>query len=242
MVLYSGSMARARREVTSRGTGAAAHLGINLGEYDARIRTFIPDYQTMIDNAAFALQVTSRRRAPVVVDLGIGTGALAAQCLSRIPAARFIGVDEDADMLAAARTRLGRALRSTLHGSFESVDLPACDALVASLSLHHVPTPERRLALFQRLRSVLRPGGVLISADCYPASNRRAAAVDRAAWIAHLEASYAPPVARGYLRAWAREDHYALLAGELETLHRAGFTADVAARHGAFAVVVATCQ
>src|SRR5689334_8160288 len=95
MVLYSGCMARARREVTSTGTGAAAHLGIDLAEYDARIRTFIPDYQTMIDTAAFALQITVRRRTPVVVDLGTGTGALAAQCLSRIPGARIIGVDED---------------------------------------------------------------------------------------------------------------------------------------------------
>ena len=235
-------MSRVRREVTKRGTGAAAHLGIDLDEYDARIRTFIPDYQTMIDTAAFALQVTVRRRAPVVIDLGIGTGALAARCLARIPAARIIGVDEDAGMLAAARTRLGLALRSTLHGSFETLDLPACDAIVASLSLHHVPTPDRRLQLFQRLRSALRHGGVLIAADCYPASNARAAAVDRAAWVAHLEQSYAPPVARAYLRTWAREDHYALLADELETLRRAGFCTDIPARRGPFAVVVASNQ
>jgi len=218
--------------------GAAAHLGIDLADYDAKIRTFIPDYETMIDLAAFALQVTARRRAPIVVDLGIGTGALAERCLARIPAARIVGVDEDDAMITAARRRLGRGLRSVIHGSFETLDLPQCDAMVASLSLHHVPTPERRLALFRRLHAALRPGGVLISADCYPEGNARLAAVDRAAWLRHLEMSYSPPVARQYLRAWAKEDHYARLVDELDTLRHAGFAVNIPARRGTFAVVV----
>src|SRR5215217_3110724 len=76
MPLYSGSMAQQVRDVTSGGTGAAAHLGIDLVEYDARIRTFIPDYETMIEIAASALHMAVTRKAPTVVDLGIGTGAL----------------------------------------------------------------------------------------------------------------------------------------------------------------------
>ena len=231
-------MARAAGEVTNAGTGAAAHLGIDLAEYDAKIRTFIPDYETMIDFAAFALQVTARRRTPVVVDLGIGNGALSERCLARIPAARIVGVDEDDVMIAAARRRLGRGLRSVIHGSFETVELPPCDAIVASLALHHVPTPERRLTLFRRLHAALRPGGVLISADCYPEANARLAAVDRAAWLKHLELSYSPTIARQYLRAWAKEDHYARLIDELDTLRHAGFAVNIPARRGTFAVVL----
>jgi tRNA (cmo5U34)-methyltransferase len=233
-------MARAAGGGKNGVAGAAAHLGIDLAEYDAKIRTFIPDYETMIDLAAFALQVTARRRAPVVVDLGIGTGALAERCLARIPAARIVGVDEDDAMIAAARRRLGRGLRSVVHGSFETVDLPACDAIVASLSLHHVPTPERRLALFRRLHAALRPDGVLISADCYPETNARLAAADRATWMKHLESSYAPSVARQYLRTWAKEDHYALLVDEIDTLRRAGFAVNIPSRRGTFAVLVAS--
>src|SRR5215217_7477628 len=75
MPLYSGSMARLARDVTKGGTGAAAHLGIDLAEYDARIRTFIPDYETMIEIAASTLRAMVRRENPLVVDLGIGTGA-----------------------------------------------------------------------------------------------------------------------------------------------------------------------
>lgn len=217
----------------------ASHLGIDLREYDARIRTFIPGYDSMLKDAAAALATAVRSGSPLVVDLGIGTGALADACRQVLPGARFVGIDEDADMLAAARARLGRTLTSVVHDSFERAALPRCDAAVASLALHHIPTPARRLRLFRRLHAALRPGGVLVSADCHPSSAPRLAAADRAAWIAHLETSYTLPIARRYLRAWARQDHYVALTDEIALLQRAGFTVDVRARRGTFAVILA---
>jgi tRNA (cmo5U34)-methyltransferase len=220
--------------------GATSHLGIDLGEYDSRIRTFIPGYTILHDTIASTLAVTVRRTTPAVLELGIGTGALAARCLEACPLARFAGVDEDRSMLDAARVRLGGRLHAALEGSFESLDLPRCDAIVACLALHHVPPGPRRRRLFRRLRRALRPGGVLISADCFPAGNPRIAAADRAAWIAHLEQTYTPQEVRGFFRRWAREDHYVPLSDELATLQRAGFRADVAMRRGTFAVIAAS--
>jgi len=217
----------------------AAHLGIDLAEYDARIRTFIPHYETMLATAAATLRATVRTRAPLIVDLGIGTGALAAACLEAVPRARILGIDEDAGMLAAARDRLGSRLRTAVHDSFERAAIPRCDAVVASLALHHIPTPARRLRLFRRLRAALGPGGVLVSADCHPSSDPRLAARARDAWVAHLEASYSSAAARRYLRTWAHEDYYVALNDELALLRRAGFAADVTGRFGAFAVIAA---
>ena len=218
----------------------AAHLGIDLREYDARIRTFIPGYEEMLEIAAVALKATVTTRTPMVVDLGIGTGALADACLTHVPGARVIGIDEDEAMLAAARARLGQRLTSTVHDSFERAAIPRCDAVVASLALHHIPTRPRRLRLFRRIRAALRPGGVLVSVDCHPPSQARLAALGRAAWLTHLEASYTPSAARRYLRTWAREDHYATLPDETATLERAGFRVNVTDRRGAFAVIVAS--
>lgn len=217
----------------------AAHLGIDLREYDARIRTFIPGYETMLGLGAEALRTTVHGPAPVVVDLGIGTGALAHACLALVPRARIVGIDEDEGMLAAARARLGRRLKAVVHDSFERAAIPPCHAAVASLALHHIPTPARRLRFFRRLHAALRPGGVLVSVDCHPSSNPRLAALDRADWTRHLEESYTLARSRAYLRAWAREDHYTTLADELALLQRAGFTVDVAVRRRAFAVIVA---
>ena len=89
--------------------GVASHLGIQLDEYDARIRTFIPRYERMLDVAADAV-AGLKGRSPVILDLGIGSGALSARCLTRLPAARIVGIDEDRGMLELARRRLGTKL------------------------------------------------------------------------------------------------------------------------------------
>jgi ubiquinone/menaquinone biosynthesis C-methylase UbiE len=217
--------------------GAASHLGIVLRDYDTKIRTFVPGYAESLGTAAAVAAASIRGKRPVILDLGTGTGALAARCLALTPAARIIGVDEDAGMLAAARRRIG-ARFTAIDGSFERVELPACDAVTASLALHHVPTAARRLALFRRIRRALRPGGVLISADCYLASSPSLRAADRRAWLAYLERRYSPKASAAYLRAWAKEDHYVTLADEIGMLERCGFGVDVGWRRGSFAVVI----
>ena len=217
--------------------GAASHLGIVLRDYDTKIRTFVPGYAESLGTAAAVVTASVRGTRPVLLDLGTGTGALAARCLALKPSARIIGVDEDAGMLAAARRRIG-ARFTAIEGSFERVELPACDAVTASLALHHVPTAGRRLALFRRIRRALRPGGVVISADCYLASSPSLRAADRRAWLEHLERRYSAKASAAYLRAWAEEDHYVTLADEIAMLERCGFLVDVGWRRGSFAVVI----
>ena len=83
--------------------GVASHLGIELSEYDSRIRTFIPHYEEMLDAAAAAIPP----RARTIVDLGIGTGALSARCLRTAGRAHAIGIDVDPEVLTLAKRRLG---------------------------------------------------------------------------------------------------------------------------------------
>jgi tRNA (cmo5U34)-methyltransferase len=215
--------------------GVATHLGIDLSEYDARIRTFIPDYEALLDAAAAAVPANAR----VIVDLGTGTGALAARCLARVPNARIVGIDADADILEAAATRLGPRATFML-GSFRSVDVPRCDAIVASLSLHHIRTRPAKVALYRRLRAALRPGGVFVNADSYPASARRLARDQRDAWTTHLRQSYSPAEAGGLFAAWAKEDVYMPLGVEIDLLQQSGFDSDVVWRKGIFAVIAGT--
>jgi trans-aconitate methyltransferase len=217
--------------------GVAAHLGIRLREYDAQIRTFIPHYEEMLDAAADALRLLRRSR-PEVVDLGIGSGALAARCMQVAPAARVIGVDSDAGMLAIARRRLGPRL-TPVTGDFLKTRLPPCDAVVAAFALHHVPTRRRKAVLYERCFAALRPGGLLVNADCCLATSARLDAIDRAAWRAHLERRYSPARATRFLQAWGSEDVYFRLEDEIQLMRAAGFTVDVPWRRNCFAVVVA---
>jgi len=216
----------------------AAHLGINLADYDRRIRTFIPWYEEMLAAAAEGFRVATRGRAPTVVDLGVGTGALAARCLAVKPRARLIGVDEDADILQAASHRLRWSI-DVIHGSFEDVRLPRADAIVASLALHHVRTPARKRALYERCRSALRPGGVLVSADCAPSADDRVAAAQHEMWRQHMRATYSGRAVARYFAAWSREDVYLPLETELDLLAAARFEPLVVWRRGPFAVVLA---
>src|SRR5207302_1411304 len=134
-----------------------------------------------LDVAAGAVPPRARR----IVDLGIGTGALAARCLARAPRAAVVGIDADADMLAAAARRLGSRAAFVVD-SFLQAPLPSCDAVVASFALHHVRTRNAKRRLYRRIHSALRPGGVLVVVDCQPSRDSQVAARERDAWTAPM--------------------------------------------------------
>ena len=219
----------------------ASHLAISPAKYDARIRSLIPLYDELIAEVARALDHAAR---PVrtIVDLGIGTGALAGACLERAPGARVWGIDADADMMSIARTRLGRlSSRVTMTtGSFLEEALPSCDALVASYSLHHIQTRRDKQAFYRRCYRALRPGGVLINGDCAPASTPRGVARDLDVWFSHLGKTFGSRArGRRVYESWGDEDVYVPLAEENRLLERAGFAVDVPWRRSPFAVIVA---
>jgi ubiquinone/menaquinone biosynthesis C-methylase UbiE len=220
----------------------ASHLAISPAQYDARIRSLIPLYDELIAEAARALGHAAR---PVrtLVDLGIGTGALARACLEQVPGARIWGIDADASMMATARTRLGRLSRrvTMTTGSFLDAALPPCDAMVASYSLHHIRSSRAKLAFYRRCSRALRPGGVLINGDCAPASTPRGFARDLDIWFAHLGKTFGSRArGRRVYESWADEDTYVPLAEEIRLLERAGFVVDVPWRRSPFAVIVAS--
>ena len=220
--------------------GVASHLRIPIDEYDARIRTFIPGYDDMIEAAACSL-LALPTDTPHVIDLGTGTGALASRCLHLLPGAGLTAVDADAAILDLARQRLNTldSRVSFVHGSFLDFALPSCDAIVASLALHHIATMDAKRLLYRRCRAALRAGGLLVSADCFPSSAPRLAALERESWRGHLHRAYSPEETEALFAAWAQEDMYFSLADELTMLRDAGFVPDVVWRSGTMGVIAA---
>ena len=212
--------------------GVATHLGIDLAEYDARIRTFIPHYEEMLEVAASVIDPRSR----TIVDLGVGTGALSERCLRSATGAKIVGVDADSEMLKAAAQRLPH--RATfISGSFMRTHVPQCDAVVASFALHHVRTTSAKAKLYASLATAIQPGGQLVNVDCQPATDRKIAQKQIAAWKAHLMISYIAAEADKYLAAWSREDVYVPLDAEIALMRKAGLTVEVLWRRDAFAVL-----
>ncbi len=212
----------------------ASHLGIRLGEYDARIRTFIPDYEEMLDVAASAVPKNTHR----IVDLGTGTGALASRCLENAKRAYVVGIDADSEILSVAGRRLGTRA-SFIEGSFLRAAIPRCDLIVSSFALHHIRTRAAKSALYKRLRRALRRRGRFITVDCQPSRDATVAASQMAEWRRHLERRYTAGKSRQLLRTWSGEDTYVPLDDETALLRNTGFRVDVLWRKGAFAVLLA---
>ena len=105
----------------------------------------------------------------VIGDLGCGTGPV---CESLAPFVRnVIAVDQSAEMLRAARTRLADTANVEFrHGALEQLPVAdgELDAAVLVLVLHHTADPARVLAEAAR---VVRPGGRLVVADMLPHSH-----------------------------------------------------------------------
>ncbi len=217
----------------------AAHLRIRLSEYDRRIRTFIPHYEELLSATAGVVALLRTRR-PLIVDLGIGTGALAARCLTYAPRGTMYGIDEDPEMLAVVARRLGR--KSGRHrfvaGDFARARFPKCDAMVATLALHHVHSVNAKRRLYRRCFAALRPGGVVASGDAFLSRTPALRRGEMGVWRAHMRRWYSAREVRAFFDAWAKEDRYLPLALEVELLESAGYQVDVPWRRAPFGVVV----
>lgn len=216
----------------------SSHLNIRTEEYDARIRTFVPFYEEMLTAAAGILNLF-RGKSPTIVDLGIGTGELAHRCLAVRSDANLIGIDIDPWMLNIAKVRLERTAPVNLvQGDFREVSIPQCDAIVSCIALHHVKSAEEKRRFYKRCARSLRPGGLFVSADCFPARDEELAMAQREAWLAHLGRTYSREESEGHLASWAAEDFYFPLPDELQWLQDAGFMTEIVWRRDAFAVLL----
>lgn len=214
------------------------HLRLEIDDYDAVIRRFIPGYERMLAVAADAVAAVGPEH---VVDLGAGTGGLSEALLERNDVGDVELLDVDPEMMTRARSRLerfGDRARFTLRSYDEPFE--PCDAFAASLSLHHIPTMDEKTTLFARAFEALRSGGVLVNADV----NMPEDAAERDAlyrhWADHQVARGIPEEeAWANFEVWAEEDTYLPLDAELAALRGIGFEAERIWNDGPVGVVVA---
>ena len=201
------------------------HLRVEIEAYDRTIRAFIPAYEEMLERAAAAV---AESRPARVIDLGAGTGALAQAVLQRCEGASVELIDADAEMLDQARERLSPfASRVSYSVRPFQGPLPACDAVVASLALHHVPTLAGKREIFTAIHAALPTGGVFVNADATMPADPAARQADYETWAAHLvSCGIEEEQAWRHFEEWSGEDTYFPLEEELAALEEAGFDAD----------------
>lgn len=95
-----------------------------------------------------------------VLDAGCGSGRVTELLVDRLPDGRVIGVDGSAQMIDAARARLGDEVELYVQDLVE-LDLPEpVDAVFSTATFHWIGDHPR---LFARLHAALRPGGRLVA-------------------------------------------------------------------------------
>ena len=118
----------------------------NVCDYDDEIEKVVPHYreihQTIIESLPFEAGESFS-----LLELGIGTGNLAAKLLARFPDLKYSGLDYSEKMLNVARSKLGKA---NTHISLKTGDLieldydKQFDCIVSCLVIHHLTDAEKK--------------------------------------------------------------------------------------------------
>ncbi len=143
------------------------------------VRTFLDGVRGGIPFAAEQIEVMLRvvgtRAVPVAafLDLGCGSGVLAAALRGRYPRAEATLVDFSEPMLAAARASLG-AFRPEPQFVLADFGVPTWvtaiddrapfDAVVSGYAIHHQPDGRKR-ALYGEIFELMAPGGVFVNIE-----------------------------------------------------------------------------
>lgn len=191
-------------------------------DYDAPRRRLIPVFDQFYGTAVDCLRLTA---GPIrrVLDLGAGTGLMAAAVLAEYPDSELELLDGSGEMLALAGERLGDVV-SAVHVQDMRDPLPdgPFDAVVSALAIHHLEHAEQR-RLFAAVYEQLRPGGVFVDAEQVAGpSPARSDAYDLL-WVPYAHAAGASQEETDAARERFGLDRCADTESLLEWLREAGF-------------------
>lgn len=144
----------------------AAFFDARADGYDSHMKNTVAEYNLFYEAAAEPILPTEERIS--ILDLGCGTGLELEAIIKRTPEAKVTGIDMSRKMLdlLAEKYKNSSASLELIQGSYETVALPleAYDYAVSVMSVHHL-LPDRKLALYKKVWSALKPGGLYIEGD-----------------------------------------------------------------------------
>lgn len=180
--------------------------------------------------------------ATQILDLGAGTGLLAALIRARFPDASLHLIDLSAAMLDKARERFEGDTRTT----FEVADYSVAalqgryNAVVSALSIHHLEDDAKR-ALFDSIMNVLLPGGVFVNAEQVMGSTPAREERYKREWLHKVRALGATEQQISDSLFRQQEDRCASVEDQMAWMRSAGFSdVDCWFKDGRFATLAGT--
>ena len=200
------------------------HFEQEAREFDELIVRLIPRYDEMI--AAMIAAIPFALDKPIrVIDLGCGTGTVAARVKQQFPRARITCLDLAANMLELARAKLA---------AFDGIDVEQGDFLtyqfkgpydvaVSSLALHHLETDSDKRSFYRRLFAALAPGGAFWTADAALGATRALNEMYMQKWKEYMRRTMSEGAISERFAKDSEEDHPAALACHFRWMEEAGF-------------------
>ncbi|MDB5107875.1 MAG: methylase involved in ubiquinone/menaquinone biosynthesis, partial [Candidatus Binatus sp.] len=157
---------RERHHNCAMGSSVQRAFDLAAEDYDRARRRLVPGFDDFY-RAAVDLIPFPREQEIDVLDLGAGTGVLAAFVAYSFPRARITMVDISNEMLARARERFemgGERFRFEVSDYGEDQIQEKYDAVVSALSIHHLSDAQKK-SLFARIHAALKDDGVFVNAE-----------------------------------------------------------------------------
>lgn len=158
--------------------------------YDAAAEAIHPHYLEIQDAILAALPFPAEAEM-LLVDLGGGSGRLAARFLERWPRARAIVIDQSEPFLALAERRLaafggrGTCLLARLQDDWRGKLPQPAQAIVSMSAIHHLEPAEKR-AVYQQAFDALAAGGIFLNGDEVRPERDDDYRREVEAWAAHM--------------------------------------------------------
>jgi len=146
--------------------GVLAAFNATAHDYNTERRKLIPHFDLLYGAALDLIHDWGGPSHPRVLDLGAGTGLLAAMILEARPDASLLLLDGSDKMLGEARKRFASqpSVRFQVADMGEVELEGGYDLVVSSLAIHHLDDAGKR-QLFGRIRSALNPDGLFINVE-----------------------------------------------------------------------------
>lgn len=162
-----------------------------------------------------------------VLDLGIGSGRLPKEVLTRFPRCTLTGVDFAEQMLNMSRARLAEYnARIKLQNMNFGQELPEgkFNIIIMVLALHHLEDPQKK-KLIKKLFDKIDGRGALLIGDLTKSSSQRITSVYMGLWRDNLRSNgYSEEyIQKCYHEKYEIEDIPATLEDQLKWLEKAGF-------------------
>ncbi|MFN8496111.1 MAG: methyltransferase domain-containing protein [Caldilineaceae bacterium] len=206
--------------------------------YDQTRRQYIPCFDDFY-GTALELIPYPREAAINILDLGAGTGLMAALVAEAFPHAQITLLDISGEMLAKAKERFAAQGRRIRYHTLDYIhaDIPGrYTVVVSALSLHHAP-PADLQRIFQKIYAALDAGGIFMNADQVLGPTPELEHIYHQTWLRQIRQLGCTEHEVALALERMKADRTATLADQLTWLQAAGFEqVDCWYKHYRFAV------